>query len=287
MARVKKFGLDEAAHRSLARVATDNGISFFSSAITEDWVSLIAEIGAAIKIASGDLTFAPVLTAAAETGKPVILSTGAATTAEIDQAVSVFQRAAKTKDVSGQLALLHCVSSYPCPIEQCNLHSIPFMAERYKLTTGWSNHVIGEEACIAAVALGAKIVEVHFTDCKEGRAFRDHSLSFEPDELARLIKTLQSVRSSLGSFGKQPAACETDMRAAIRKGLVAARDLAAGTVLARADLMFARPATEFAAADIDRVIGKTLRRPLNKGQTVPRDALADVNEPSSASALRG
>jgi N,N'-diacetyllegionaminate synthase len=274
-ARVKRFALDEAAHRRLAAVAADNGIAFFSSAITEDWVPLIAELSPAIKIASGDVTFRPVIEAAARTGKPVVLSTGAADAGEVDVAVGWFKEAAGRMDVSDRLVLLHCVSGYPTPIDQANLLSIPFLRERFNVTVGWSNHVIGPDACIAAVALGAAVVEVHVTDRKEGRAFRDHSLSFEPDELAALVKRLGSVRKALGARDKHPAPCERDAIRAIRKGLVAARDLQAGTVLKADDLMFARPATEFSAAELPLLAGRRLSVDLKRGAVVPREALTN------------
>jgi N,N'-diacetyllegionaminate synthase len=278
-ARVTRFMLDEQTHRRLAEVAKDNGIAFFSSAITEDWVPLIAELSPAIKIASGDLTFEPVISASARTGKPVVLSTGGGDVAEVDQAVAWFKAAVGKSDVSQQLVLLHCVSGYPTPMEQANLRSIPFLAERYGLTIGWSNHVIGPQACIAAVALGASVVEIHVTDRREGRSFRDHSLSFEPGELAELVVTLKSVRQSLGEASKEPAACERDTRAAIRKGIVAARDLAAGTKLTPADLSYARPATEFSSNDLAGLVGLRLTRGIAKGTPLPRDAVDLVRGP--------
>ena len=272
-ARVTRFGLDAAAHRRLARVAKETGIAFFSSAISEDWVPLIAELSPAIKIASGDLTFPVVIKAAAKTGKPVLLSTGAGTEAEIAQAIGWFREAAGHKDVSDQLVLLHCVSGYPTPIEQANLLSIPFLRERFGLTVGWSNHVIGPEACIAAVALGAPVVEVHFTDRKSGRTFRDHELSFEPAELATLVKTLRSVRASLGTHGKQPSPVEAGIRDAIRKGIVAARDLPAGTVLTERDVMYARPAVPLGAVQVGRVLGHRLSRPVKRLQPLDPGAV--------------
>lgn len=266
--RVCRFALDEAAHRRLARVAGDCGIAFFSAAITEDWVPLIAELGVAIKVASGDLTFAPVIRAAAATGKPVILSTGAGDTGEIAAAIDWFREAAGTDDIAGQLALLHCVSAYPTPIEEANLLSIPFLADRFSLTTGWSNHVLGMEACLAAVALGAQIVEVHVTDRRDGRTFRDHEMSFEPEELAALVGSVARVRASLGTRDKRPGPSESKIRDAIRKGVVAARTLAAGCRLARDDLHFARPATDFAAGELDQLIGRELGKGLTAGDPV-------------------
>ncbi|MGH7002635.1 MAG: N-acetylneuraminate synthase family protein [Alphaproteobacteria bacterium] len=271
--RVSRFALDEAAHRRLARVASDAGIAFFSAAITEDWVPLLAEIGCAIKVASGDLVFEPVIRAAARSGRPVVLSTGAGTMAEVEQAVRWVGEEVPGGDIAERLALLHCVSAYPAPIEEVNLLSIPFMADRFRVTVGWSNHVIGPDACLAAVALGARIIEVHVTDRKEGRTFRDHALSFEPLELADLVARVRRLRAGLGLPTKEPAPSEAPLRAAIRKGVVAARDLGAGTILTADDLMFARPAAEFAAGEVALILGKTLARPLAKGAAVPRDSI--------------
>lgn len=274
--RVSRFALDEAAHRRLARVAGDHGIAFFSAAISEDWVPLIAELGAAIKIASSDLTFEPVVRAAAATGKPVILSTGAGDTEEITTAINWFRDAAGTDDIVDRLALLHCVSAYPTPIEEANLLSIPFLREKYSLTTGWSNHVLGTEACIGAVALGAQIIEVHVTDRKEGRDHRDHELSLEPDELAELVRLVARVRASLGTYDKRPGPSEMNIRDAIRKGIVAARDLAAGDRLAWDDLHFARPATDLASGEIDQVIGRELVKGLTAGEPLTLRHLTDT-----------
>ncbi len=272
--RVTRFALDEPAHRRLAQVAKDNGIAFFSAAISEDWVPLIAELGAAIKIASGDLTFEPVIAAAARTDRPVILSTGAGSGEEVATAVEWFRAAAGTQQVSDRLALLHCVSAYPAPIEEANLLSIPFLREKFGLTTGWSNHVLGPEACLAAVALGAQIVEVHVTDRKQGRDFRDHELSFEPDELAGLVAAVKRVRSGLGQSGKFAGPSEIPIREAIRKGISAARDIPQGHVLSEEDVRYARPATEFPSAEIASVIGKVATSDIRAGETIARGSLA-------------
>ena len=274
--RVTRFALDETEHRRLADVARDNGIAFFSSAITEDWVPLIAELGAAVKIASGDLTFEPVIRASARTDRPVILSTGAGTVDEIDQAVAWFRDEAGTGALADRLALLHCISAYPTPIEEANLLSIPFLAERFDLTVGWSNHVMGSEACLAAAALGASIIEVHVTDRKNGREFRDHALSFEPNELAELVMAVQRVRSSLGERGKAPGPSETPIRSAIRKGVVLAHGLQAGSILEEQDLMYARPAGDFPAHSAATLVGRRLRRDMVRGEPLATDALEGI-----------
>ena len=274
LARVTRFGLDEAAHRRLAAEAKVSGIAFLSAAITEDWIPLLAELSPAIKIASGDLTFEPAVRAAARTGRPVIMSTGCSTVAEVDRAVA-WVRDEVGAALPERLALMHCVSAYPTPLEQANLYSIPFMAERYGLTVGWSNHVVGGEACIAAVALGAALVEVHVTDCKIGRSFRDHEMSFEPAELASLVQTVARVRTGLGLRDKRPAEAEAPACNAIRKGVAAARDIVPGVPLTREDLGYCRPADEFPAAELENLLGKTLNRPLSMGHMLKRADLSN------------
>jgi N-acetylneuraminate synthase/N,N'-diacetyllegionaminate synthase len=271
-ARVSRFALDETAHRRLAAEATALGVAFFSAAITEDWVPLIAELCPAIKIASGDLTFEPVIRTAARTGKPVIVSTGCGSADEVDRAVGWVHDEVGDA-LPERLVLMHCISAYPTPIEDANLLSIPYLAQRHGVSVGWSNHVLGAEACLAAVALGASVIEVHVTDRKTGRDFRDHELSFEPDELADLAGAIARVRASLGTPGKRAMPSEQPVREVIRKGLVAARDLSAGTVLEPGDLIFARPATEFASGEIDRVLGRTLQSPVALGSPITRAAV--------------
>ena len=271
--RVRRFSLDEAAHRRLAERAGELGITFLSTPVTEDVVPFLDSLCPAFKIASGDIDFEPVIRAAAATGKPLMLSTGLATIEEIDRAVQWVRDETGLADLRDRLVLMHCVSAYPTPMEQANVRSVPFLSERYGLHVGYSNHTIGDEACLAAVALGACAVEVHFTDCKEGRTFRDHTLSLDPDDLAVFVGKARRLRSSLGSYGKTVQECEAGGRAALRKGVVAACDIRAGTVIAPKHLMFARPATEFWSGEVGSLLGKVLRKSLKSGEPIPRDAV--------------
>jgi N-acetylneuraminate synthase/N,N'-diacetyllegionaminate synthase len=271
--RVTRFALDLNTHRRLAAEARTLGVHFFSTPLTEDWVPVLAEFTDVIKIASGDLTFEPVVRAAAAKSRIVICSTGLATVDEIDQAVGWIADEVGAAAVPDRLILMQCVSAYPTPIEQANLLSIPFLAERYRTHVGYSNHVIGIEACLAAVALGAPVIEAHFTDRKTGRSFRDHELSLEPQELRELVRLAPRIRASRGVPGKTRQPSEAGNLLAVRKGLVAARDLAAGTVLQRDDLAYARPATEFAAGELGAVIGRRLRHGLQRGKLLRRDSI--------------
>ena len=269
IARYRKFALSKEAHERLAAEATRQGVAFFSTPVSEDWLPLLTRLGPAIKIASGDLNFEPVIRASAATGKPVILSTGLGTVEEIDQAVA-WCRQEMGAAMSERLVLMHCVSAYPTPIEEANVLSVPFLRQRYGVTVGFSNHVIGWEACAAAVALGASVIEVHFTDRKDGRDFRDHALSMEGADVRFLRTTIDRVRASCGTFGKVRMPCEVPNLGLVRKGVVAARDLPAGTTLAREDLMFARPDREFTAAEIGSLVGRRLLSPVKLGELIPR-----------------
>lgn len=270
--RVTRFSLSADQHRHLRSVAESLGKPLFSTAVTEDWIPTLAELFPVLKIASGDLTFEPLIRAAANCGKPVILSTGLGSMAEIEQAVDWFTDEAGSATAE-RLVLMHCVSAYPTPIEQANIRSIPVLRNKFGLQVGYSNHVLGMEACLAAVALGARLLEVHFTDQKEGREFRDHALSMETADLVALRRSAEAVAASLGRDEKEVQPCESGNRPIVRKGVVAARDLPAGTVLTAEDLAYARPATEFASTEIGSVIGRSLQAGLKKGELVPRQGL--------------
>lgn len=273
LARVSGMALSQAQFRTLADTAQELKVGFISTPLSEDWVDILDEYCPAFKIASGDITFRPVIEKAARTGKPVIVSTGAATLEEIDQAVEWFAAVVGKENLKERMILMHCVTAYPTPVEQANVLSVPFLKERYGLRTGYSNHVMGINASLAAVALGADVVEVHFTDQKEGREFRDHSLSFDQKDLTEFIVRADEIRRSLGVYGKIVQAAERDIVAAVRKGIIAARDIKAGEVLRAEDLMFARPATEFSSNDIDQLIGRAVNQDVLQGHLIPRKAI--------------
>jgi len=271
--RVTRFGLSVDDLKQLADKANQIGITLFSTPVTEDVIPMLDTLFPVFKIASGDLTFEPTIRAVARTGKPAILSTGIGNMQEIETAIDWFRDEAGVDDLRDRLILMHCVSAYPTPIEQANVMSVPFLAEKTGLRVGYSNHVIGPEASIAAAAHGASVIEVHFTDCKTGRDFRDHELSFEPDDLKHLVEILPAVNAAVGIYKKEPMACEIANRTATRKGMVCAGSIEAGTVLTRADIMFARPEGEYAVSELDKLVGMKTLVPLAKGQPFQRDQI--------------
>lgn len=272
--RVGRFSLSEEDHIELLKIAKECGIEFFSTPLSEDWVPFLDKHTNAFKIASGDITFEPVIRATVATNKPVIISTGAATIEEIDQAIAWVRDEIGEQAMKENVALMHCVTSYPAAIETANILSVPYLAERYGLAVGYSNHVIEPEACYAAVALGANIIEVHFTDNKKDRDFHDHTLSFEPQELKDFIEVASRIKSSLGTYGKFVQTCEADLVPLVRKGVIAARDLEAGHVITDNDLIYARPATTFKSSDRSSLIGKKLAGRVQEGYTFKKENFA-------------
>lgn len=272
--RVTRFSLDPGIWAELSAEARRCGVGFFSTPVTEDAVALLDPHCEVFKIASGDITFEPVIRSAVSTGKPVIISTGAADVAEIGQALAWCRDEKGDDDLTHSVILMHCVALYPTPVDHANLRSIPFLTETFGLPTGYSNHVIEPEAVIAAVALGANVVEVHFTDQRSGREFRDHGLSADAVILASLSASIGNVRSALGDYEKPVTASELDVRPFLRKGLVASRDLAPGAVLAEDDIMYARPATGFASDRRAEILGKVLSAPVARGEQFRPEIIA-------------
>ena len=189
-----------------------------------------------IKIASGELTNWPALRRFGALGLPVILSTGMATLDEVVGAVAILRDAG-----AAEITLLHCTSLYPAAAESLNLRAIATMARRFGLPVGYSDHSLGDHAAVAAVALGATVIEKHFT-LDRNLPGPDHKASLEPDELAAMVRKLRETATMLGDGEKKPAPGEKDTAALVRRSWHAARDLPAGTLLAERDLVLKRPA---------------------------------------------
>jgi N,N'-diacetyllegionaminate synthase len=267
-ARMSKFELTPAQFTRLHDVARECGVLFISTPLDLPSVDTLRPLVDAFKIASGDNTFYPLLDAVCATGKPVIISSGATT---LDELQSIYAYARRR--CQGPLALLHCVSSYPAPPDQLGLSAIRTLAAQFDCPIGYSDHTLGIQACLTAVALGARIIEKHFTLDKNFSDFRDHQLSSDPAEFRHLVDGVRGVEASLGSGDKQVRACETDMVTAIRRSIVAAADLPAGHRLAAADLMWLRPAGGVPPGREAELIGRVLTQPLALGDMIRPDHL--------------
>ncbi|MFN0161681.1 MAG: N-acetylneuraminate synthase family protein [Burkholderiales bacterium] len=273
IAQLGRFVLPLQVFVELAEQTRAGGAAFMASAFDVDSLAHIAPHCDALKVASGDLTFDALLVAAASHGPPVVLSTGMARMAEVARAVDVFAGATVTHPLEERLALLHCVSLYPTGPGQANLGAIGALAAAFGLPTGYSDHTLGIEAALVALGLGARIIEKHFTIDKARSAFRDHALSADPAEFARLAGVVRGYRELLGSGRKDEKIADAASAAAVRRSAVAARDLAAGTVLAAADLDYVRPGDGISPAHTATITGRHLRRALPRHAVIRMDDL--------------
>ena len=177
------------------------------------------------------------------------------------------------ENIQEKLLLMHCISCYPAPLEQANIKSIPFLAERYGINVGFSNHVIAPEACYAALALGTNVFELHFTDKKDNRTFHDHKLSFEPKDIRNFLETAKNIKNSLGNYNKTVQVCEIETISNIRKGLVASKNLPKGHIISNEDIHYARPASGFSAAEKPSLIGKTVLQDIKMGHHLKKESI--------------
>jgi N,N'-diacetyllegionaminate synthase len=267
--QLRRFELPVAVYRDIGRRVRERGGLYMASAFDLDLLAALAPHLDAVKIASGDLDFDPLIVAAARSGKPVILSTGMGTLEEIDHAVATF-RSALPEGVAleERLALLHCVSLYPTRPEQANLLAIETLRRRFGLVTGYSDHVMGIDAASLALGMGARIIEKHFTLDRNFSAFRDHALSSNPEEMARLAALVRAAGAIRGSGAKDDSIADRDGARAVRRSIVAARELPAGTVLSAGDIDYVRPGAGLSPVFVARLVGRRLRRALRRHEAI-------------------
>src|SRR2546423_383139 len=253
---LRRLELDEDAHVALLEHAGRRGIVFCSTPFDLPSVDLLERLGVPFfKIASGDLTYTQLLRCVAAKHRPIVLSTGMADIDEVAAAVDTLT-AAGAPDV----ALLHCVSEYPAPIEDANLRAIPAMAERFGLPVGLSDHTPGVTVAIAAVAVGAAIIEKHFT-LDRALPGPDHRASLEPSDFAQLVREIREVEGAMGTGKKQAAPSELANRDIVRRSVFAAVEVGEGAPITHEMLECKRPGDGIPASDIDRVVGRRARRP--------------------------
>jgi sialic acid synthase SpsE len=268
VARLRRFELTQGEFLHLRDVAAQHGIPFFATPLDLESLEFLAAFAPVIKIASGDSTFGPLLLRAAATRLPIILSTGATEMEEIANSVALIERTWASLRHTGLLALLHCVSSYPTAPDQANVAAISSLRAAFPYTVGYSDHTVGADGALLAVALGARIIEKHFTIDHNYSEFRDHQLSADPPELKELIERVRAAEVLLGDGEKRVMEAEREMVDIIRRSAAAARDLPAGHRITEADLMWVRPAGGIAPGNEQVVIGGRLRTPLSLGEII-------------------
>jgi N,N'-diacetyllegionaminate synthase len=274
IAQLSHFRLPLSTFAEMASQARTKGMLFIASAFDAQSLESIADYLAAIKIASGDLDFEPLLVKAATLDKPILLSTGMSTLEEIGNAVNTIAlHLPHGRSLNDTLALLHCVSLYPVPLGQANLRAIETLRETFHLTIGYSDHTLGIEGAVTALAVGARVIEKHFTLDKSRTTFRDHALSADPSDLRRLANVVHTFDDMLGTGEKIPSDAELQMAQAARRSIVAARDLDAGTRLSMDDLDFVRPRSGLSPTRATMLIGRTLRVSLKAHDLILEETL--------------
>jgi len=239
------------AHRELQAYCRERSIIFLSTPFDEEAVDLLDELGVpAFKISSGDLTNSPLLEYVAGKGKPVILSTGMAEISELIEAVSVLNSAGCENPI-----LLHCVSNYPAEPAEANLRAMQTMRAAFNLPVGFSDHTEGIDVSLAAVALGACVIEKHFT-LDRTLPGPDHRASLEPAELHQLVQSIRRIESALGTGRKAPAASEVEIAKVARRSLFAGTDIAAGATLKREMVIVRRPGTGISPSQLNTLLGR-------------------------------
>ena len=267
-ARLKSFEFTPAQFEALATLAHSLQLLFISTPFDLASARLLEPLVDAFKIASGDNTFYPLIDWVAQTGKPLIISTGASDAVQVERAVAAVRRRWTATSLS-QLAILHCVSSYPVEPAQANLRSIPFLAERCPdVTVGYSDHVAGIEASVLAAGLGARVIEKHFTLDHRLSDFRDHQLSADPGELRELVRRVRLAESLRGEHAKRVQPCETPAVTELRRSIVAGADLPKGHRLQPSDVTWVRPAGGLAPGQEAQLVGKSLCRDVRFGELV-------------------
>ena len=252
----------------LKDLAESLDVEFFFSAWDLPSVDVCEDIGVRVyKIASADVTNLPLLERVAQTGKPIIMSTGMTEQAEVDRAVDLIRRH------HDQIVLLHCVSTYPAEFDEVNLASIPVMRDRYHCPVGYSGHERGIAVSSAAVALGAAAVERHFTLDRASKG-PDHAASLEPPGLMKLVRDIRAMERAMGTPRTTLVDRERAVRQKLGKSLVAARALPAGHVLAEGDLLAKSPSKGLPPDELPNVLGKALTRALEPDDHLQADDVA-------------
>ena len=275
-------------HHALLQRCRERGIRFMSTGFDAEALAFLSTLGMpAIKLPSGDITCGPLLLQAARLRQPLIVSTGMSTVGEIEDALGVLAFGLSTdREPTGQadfvaaycsaagrqalrehVTLLHCVTQYPAPPEAINLRAMDTMAAAFGLPVGYSDHTLGIEVSLAAVARGATVIEKHFT-LDRSLPGPDHAASLEPAELRQMVSGIRNIEKALGSTIKGPAAQEMANRPVARRSLVAARPLRQGQTIGVADLGFKRPGTGISPMDFWAVVGRPALRDFDADELI-------------------
>jgi N-acetylneuraminate synthase len=289
---LRRLELSEADHRELTALASDLGIEFMSTPFDHTSLQLLVQLGVRrLKIGSGDLTNCPLLYEVGRTGLPVILSTGMSVIEEIEVALGavvaghlgtvclspeefVALASRHREYLRSAVTILHCTSAYPTPAADVHLRAMGTLRERLGLQVGYSDHTVGIHVAIAAAALGATMIEKHFT-LDRTMVGPDHAASIEPDELSALVSALGDVERALGLPTKEVATSERDVRLVARKSLVARREIRRGEPFTADNIAVKRPGDGMPPVFFWRLLGCASARSYEQDEPIARSELSD------------
>ncbi len=259
---VKKLELNKKEHEVLIEHCEKRGIKFLSTPFDHESIDLLHDLGVDFyKIPSGEITNLPYLKKVASKGKPIVLSTGMAWLGEVEAALAILlDGGIQRKDIT----ILHCNTEYPTPMEDVNLKAMNTLAQAFKVKIGYSDHTLGIEVPIAAVARGAVCIEKHFT-LDRNMEGPDHKTSLEPDELKTMIRSIRNIENALGDGIKKPSNSEKKNINVVRKSIHLSRTLKKGAKIRKEDLITLRPGGGISPMLFDSVIGKMANKDLQKG----------------------
>lgn len=277
---LKQLEMSEELHQLLFARCQLRGIEFMSTPFDEDAVDFLLALGMRrIKVPSGEITNLPFLRFLASKNVPLIVSTGMASLAEVQEAVQAIEKERLRLGFAGplpeMLSILHCTSNYPAAPADVNLRAMRTMADATGMPVGYSDHTLGLAVSTAAVALGAIIIEKHFT-LDRNFAGPDHQASLDPTELSLLIEQIRAVELALGSAVKAPVASELAVRELVRRSVTTIRDIPAGAKVSVKDVALLRPGTGITPKELDSIIGRTTVRTLATGTTLAWSDLVDT-----------
>ncbi|MFH1309418.1 MAG: N-acetylneuraminate synthase [Candidatus Omnitrophota bacterium] len=262
---LKQLELDRDAHKALMDYCKEKNIDFLSSPFDLESIDMLAELGLEVfKIPSGEITNLPYLRKIGRLNKKIIISTGMSDFSEIEKVVEVLITSGTLLE---NITVLHCNTAYPTFYEDVNLKAIKGLRDFLKIPVGYSDHTLGIEVSIAAVALGAEVIEKHFT-LDKNMSGPDHAASLEPGELETMVKAIRNIEKSLGSSEKKVSPSEEKNMTAVRKSITAAVGIKKGEVFQENNITAKRPGTGISPMQWDDVLGKHAKRDFEKDELI-------------------
>ena len=262
---LKKYELDETTHKELLEYCKKKGIMFLSTPFDVESVDMLHRLGLqTFKVSSGEITNLPLLKKVGSLRGNVILSTGMADMDEVGSALDVLIKAGTPRE---NIILLHCNTAYPTPLKDVNLKAMLTMRQDLRIGVGYSDHTLGIEIPIAAAALGAQVIEKHFT-LDRNMEGPDHKASLEPDELKDMVRAIRNIEEAMGSGEKTPSRSELKNKVAVRKSLVAACPIKKGETFTKDNIAVKRPGIGISPMHLHNVIGRTVTRDFRQDEVI-------------------